>query len=131
MSPDGTPPPPPPPPPPPRNRGPLGPGQGGSGSGGQGGSAPGSGVPSRLVGPARWALWAAAIVALMLVLVAFNQSSKDSNEYSYTKFMTQVTGGNVDEVTYDNKTGKITGKLNDEAETEFRTTGLIPFPTAD
>jgi len=25
--------------------------------------------------------------------------------HSYTKFMTQVTGGNVDEVTYDNKTG--------------------------
>src|SRR4051812_23073824 len=125
MSPDG-PPPPPPPPPPPRNRGPLGPGGGSGGPVGPGGTGPLG--PKGLVGPARWVLWGVAIAAGVLLLFAVNQGKQTGESYSYTKFLSQARAGHVHEISYDNSTGKITGKLDDKAKTEFRTTGLIPFP---
>src|SRR4051812_38247863 len=128
MSADGSPPPPPPPPPPPRHRGPSGPsGQGGPGSGGAGGGGPlgsggsGSGVPSPLGGRARWAVWLVALAAVLLLVFVFIQGRPETKPYSYTAFLSQVSAGHVHEVTYDNKTGKITGKLDDK--TEFHTTG--------
>jgi cell division protease FtsH len=119
MAPDG-PPPPPPPPPPPRNRGGSGPGGGAGGSGGT--------PPTKLVGPARWALWGVAVAAGILLLVALNQGTGEGEDLSYSEFLAQVDAGKVAEVTYDNTTGKITGELNDDAGTTFSTTGLIPIP---
>jgi cell division protease FtsH len=122
MSPEG-PPPPPPPPPPSRNRGPQGPGGGPAG--------PGAGPARSPLGNNRWMLWGLAAACGLLLLVVVTNRSPKGTEYSYSEFLAKVDKGQVAEVTYDNTSAKITGKLDDKAKTEFRTTGLTPFPTAD
>jgi cell division protease FtsH len=124
MSPDG-PPPPPPPPPPPRKSGPLGSG-GSSGSSGSGGSGTGP-----KLGQARIALWVVGVAAAVLLITFLAGNKSTGDELSYTDFLTEVRDGEVAEVTYDNSTGKITGERNDDASSQFQTTGLIPFPTED
>ncbi|HEX2577362.1 MAG TPA: ATP-dependent metallopeptidase FtsH/Yme1/Tma family protein, partial [Aquihabitans sp.] len=118
MSPEG-PPPPPPPPPPPRNRGPLGPGRGPDGSAGPGGASKSPFTNTR------WLLWGLAALCLIVLLLAMNQGGGDGEELSYSEFREQLTQERVDEITYDNTTGKITGTLKNGDE--FRTTG--PQPT--
>ena len=92
---------------------PVGPGSGGPGGQGTGGPAGGGsgGIGGMPTGMARWGVWVIAIAAGVGLLFVLNQSNQSDNSVSYTKFLAQVEAGDVDEVTYDNKTGKISGKL--------------------
>ncbi|MCU1358476.1 MAG: ATP-dependent metalloprotease FtsH [Acidimicrobiales bacterium] len=69
-----------------------------------------------------------------MVIAAFaviSQRGTNGKDYTYSQFRKQVVAGKVAEITYDTSSGKITGKLDDKAKTEFQTTGLIPFPDQD
>ncbi|CAN5911730.1 ATP-dependent zinc metalloprotease FtsH [soil metagenome] len=74
-------------------------------------------------------LWGLAAVCAMVLLLTLNQGDDDGDELSYTAFKDQVSQENVEEITYDNTNGRITGTLADS--TEFHTNGLIPFPDDD
>ena len=65
----------------------------------------------------------------IVLLLTLNQSPEEDNEISYSDFRSRVTENGIDELTYDNTSGVITGTL-DNGET-FRTTGLLPFPEDD
>ncbi len=73
-------------------------------------------------------------VAALALLFVLTSSSPKGKDLTYTAFRTQVSKGNVAEVTYDNVSAKITGKFvkgDDGKQAEFHTTGLVPFPDAD
>ena len=74
-------------------------------------------------------LWAVLGVAVVALLFALNQGGDNGEKLTYTEFRNQVSAGKVVDVTYDNKTGGITGSLKDGKD--FHTTGLLPFPDAD
>ena len=104
----------------------MGPGR--SGQDGPGGSGA-SGTSKGPFGNTRYMLWGLAIIGVIVLILAMNQGKKSGEDLSYSEFRTQVAAEKVDEVTYDNSTGKITGKLKNGKE--FKTTGLIPFPVKD
>ena len=111
---NGSAPPPPPPPPPPKPR--------------DGGGRPEQGLP-------RWSLWVllGIVVASFLGTSLFSTSSGDKT--SYDEFLEDVENGKVDEITWDNLSGEITGKLKAEegssGEKEFTTTGPLDPPPDD
>ncbi len=74
-------------------------------------------------------LWGIAFACIVVLLLAMNQGDGSGDELSYSKFRSEVAAGNVKEVTYDNTSARITGKLDNGDK--FHTTGLDPFPTAD
>ncbi len=74
-------------------------------------------------------LWGGVLLVVFVVAIALTQGKTSGKELSYSLFLDKVEKKEVAEVTYDNTTSKITGKLEDG--TEFKTTGLDPFPTSD
>ncbi|MCB0986297.1 MAG: ATP-dependent zinc metalloprotease FtsH [Acidimicrobiales bacterium] len=74
-------------------------------------------------------LWAALAACGLLAVILLNQAPEKGKELSYSEFLNQVTAEKVAEVTYDNVSAKITGKFKNGSE--FRTTGLQPFPEPD
>ena len=74
------------------------------------------------------------VITALALLFVLTSSSPKGKDLTYTAFRTQVSKGNVAEVTYDNVSAKITGKFvkgDDGKQAEFHTTGLVPFPDAD
>src|SRR5688572_28342395 len=105
--------PPPPPPPPPPGRSSRGSGSG-SGSGGREQQIP------------RWAIWvlAGALVAMFILPSLF--PSDDRTEIPYSDLPAQVAEDKVEEITWSNNGGSITGTLEDG--TEFSSNGPTESP---
>ncbi|MDD9369733.1 MAG: ATP-dependent zinc metalloprotease FtsH [Acidimicrobiales bacterium] len=109
-----SPPPPPPPPPPGRSS------RGSRGSGGTGGS--GQQMP-------RWAIWALAGVIVAMFLVAPLFTSDNRTDIAYSDLRTKVAADEVQEITWSNDGGSITGTLDDG--TEFSSNGPTEPPEDD
>ncbi|MDQ3462806.1 MAG: ATP-dependent zinc metalloprotease FtsH [Actinomycetota bacterium] len=72
----------------------------------------------------RYLIWGLGAVVILVILLAMNQGDSGGKDLSYSEFRDQVVEEKVDEVTYDNTTGKITGKF--EGGDSFTTTGPLP-----
>jgi cell division protease FtsH len=97
--------PPPPPPPPSPGRSSRGPGSGGRES-----------LP-------RWSIWVLAGVVLAVLVLPTFMNRTNRQEVDYSDLLTQVQQDKVDEITWDNNDGSITGKLKDG--TEFESNGPL------
>ncbi|HEX5946237.1 MAG TPA: ATP-dependent zinc metalloprotease FtsH, partial [Acidimicrobiales bacterium] len=104
-----SPPPPPPPPPPGRSS------RGGSGGGGQQ-------MP-------RWAIWVLAGVIVSMFLLSPLFTTDDRTEIAYSDLRSKVAADEVDEITWSNDGGSITGTLDDG--TEFSSNGPTEPPEDD
>ncbi|HEX6237719.1 MAG TPA: ATP-dependent zinc metalloprotease FtsH, partial [Acidimicrobiales bacterium] len=104
---------PPPPPPPSPGRQQRGPGQGGGGR---------ESLP-------RWAFWIAAAAILAMFFLPSLVQSDDREEIEYSEFRELVASDEVEEITWNNNNGSITGTLTDG--TEFRTNGPQEAPEDD
>ncbi|HKA84567.1 MAG TPA: ATP-dependent zinc metalloprotease FtsH, partial [Acidimicrobiales bacterium] len=98
--------PPPPPPPPP--------------SPGRSGRGPGSGGRESLP---RWSIWVLAGVVLAILVLPTFMNRTNRQEINYSDLLTQVQQDKVQEITWDNNDGSITGKLKDG--TEFESNGPL------
>jgi len=98
-------PPPPPPPPPSPGRSPRGSGTGGRES-----------LP-------RWSIWVLAGVVLAILVLPTFMNSTDRQEIDYSDLLTKVQQDEVQEITWDNNDGSITGELKDK--TEFASNGPL------
>jgi cell division protease FtsH len=92
---------------------------------------PGSGEPSKPAreGWPRWSLWILIAAAVSLLFLPMLLDRESGDEISYGEFKEQLAEGNVDEATFDNNNGAISGKLDNG--TEFRTTGPLEPSDAD
>jgi cell division protease FtsH len=97
---------PPPPPPPP--------------SPGRSGRGPGSGGRESLP---RWSVWVLAGVVLAVLVLPTFMNRTNRQEVDYSDLLTQVQQDKVEEITWDNNDGSITGKLKDG--TEFESNGPL------
>ncbi len=88
-----------------------------------------SGAAKSPFGNTRLMLWGLAIVCVIVLILAMNQGKDSGEDLSYSEFRSQVAAEKVDEVTYDNSNGKITGKLKSGGE--FHTTGPLPSFSVD
>lgn len=74
------------------------------------------------------------ILVLVVVVIAIvwfaNRPADNGESLSYSEFLTKVDQEQVKSISYDNNTGKITGKFK-SGEAKFHTTGLRPFPEPD
>lgn len=77
----------------------------------------------------KWALWA--IIGAVAVLAFGSQfvSTSTGEKFTYTEFLTQVREGNVKDVTINNATNTISGKLTNGGK--FTTTGAVQLSDAD
>jgi cell division protease FtsH len=96
---------PPPPPPPSPGRSSRGPGSGGRES-----------LP-------RWSIWVLAGVVLAVLVLPTFMNRTNRQEIDYSDLLAQVQQGEVQEITWDNNDGSITGKLKDG--TEFESNGPL------
>jgi cell division protease FtsH len=96
---------PPPPPPPSPGRSSRGPGSGGRES-----------LP-------RWSIWVLAGVVLAVLVLPTFMNRTDRQEVDYSDLLTQVQQDKVEEITWDNNDGSITGTLKDG--TEFESNGPL------
>jgi cell division protease FtsH len=96
---------PPPPPPPSPGRSSRGPGSGGRES-----------LP-------RWSIWVLAGVVLAVLVLPTFMNRTNRQEVDYSDLLTQVQQDKVQEITWDNNDGSITGKLNNG--TEFESNGPL------
>ncbi|HKY65973.1 MAG TPA: ATP-dependent zinc metalloprotease FtsH [Acidimicrobiales bacterium] len=110
-----SPPPPPPPPPPRRSRGP--------------GAGPGSGSGSGNQQMPRWAIWVLGAALVSLLLVMSLGSSDDREKIAYSELRTKVAADQVEEITWSNDGGSITGRLTDDSE--FSSNGPTEPPEDD
>ncbi|HET6835925.1 MAG TPA: ATP-dependent zinc metalloprotease FtsH [Acidimicrobiales bacterium] len=98
--------PPPPPPPPPS----------------PGRSSRGSGTGGRDSLP-RWSIWVLAGVVLAVLVLPTFMNRTDRQQIDYSDLLTQVSQGEVQEITWDNNDGSITGTLKND--TEFESNGPL------
>ncbi len=111
--------PPPPPPPPPPGRG-----QGGQGPNRQPGRSPrpGPGLP-------RWSVWVLLGVLAAVLFLAPLLSTDSSSDLGYREFLQQVERNEIDSITINNETGRITGETT-KGES-FSTSGPLEVPVDD
>ncbi|MFP3900278.1 MAG: ATP-dependent zinc metalloprotease FtsH [Acidimicrobiia bacterium] len=77
----------------------------------------------------RWAFWIAAAAILAMFFVQPLVQSDDREEIEYSEFRERVAADQVEEITWNNNNGSITGTLTDG--TEFRTNGPQEPPDDD
>ena len=71
----------------------------------------------------RWSLYVLLGLTVVILLSSTMSAGTSSEKVSYSEFMSQVRGGNVESVEIDNTNGSISGTLDDKSK--FRTTGPL------
>ncbi|MEM9134047.1 MAG: ATP-dependent zinc metalloprotease FtsH [Actinomycetota bacterium] len=77
----------------------------------------------------RWSAWVVVGLLIALLAMAGTLNQSETDDISYTQFLSDVSAGDVATVEYDNTTARISGTRVDGEI--FSTTGVSPFPDED
>ncbi len=71
----------------------------------------------------RWSIWLLGLLVIGLIFLPSLFNTDEGDSISYGEFLAKLEDGKVEEATYNNTNGKITGELEDGSK--FHTTGPL------
>ena len=74
-------------------------------------------------------MWIVVGILVTLFAASFILADEEGDQLTYTDFLDRVVEGEVESISFDNTSGRITGELTDG--TAFTTTGFLEFPEED